>query len=98
MAPHDTQTASSRSSATIGATEDVQVPEIPNKEAFDDDSKVPFLTMRTFAMTCLVSMGGICFGYDTGQISGFLEVRSRSQFCFGSANTHTDAELPLSVC
>ena len=33
-----------------------------------DDSKVPFLTMRTFFMTILVSMGGICFGYDTGQV------------------------------
>lgn len=25
-------------------------------------------------MCILVSMGGICFGYDTGQISGFLEM------------------------
>jgi len=27
-----------------------------------DDGKVPFLTMRTFFMALLVSMGGICFG------------------------------------
>lgn len=27
-----------------------------------DDSKVPFLTARTFFMALLVSMGGICFG------------------------------------
>lgn len=27
-----------------------------------DDSKVPFLTARTFFMAILVSMGGICFG------------------------------------
>merc|ERR1711964_703760 len=39
-----------------------------------DDSKVPFMTARTFFMCILVSMGGICFGYDTGQISGFLEM------------------------
>merc|ERR1712225_152555 len=39
-----------------------------------DDSKVPFTTARTFFMTILVSMGGICFGYDTGQISGFLQM------------------------
>merc|ERR1719337_168891 len=31
-----------------------------------DDSKVPFMTARTFFMCILVSMGGICFGYDTG--------------------------------
>ena len=36
-----------------------------------DDSKVPFLTARTFFMCILVSMGGICFGYDTGQVSFF---------------------------
>ena len=33
-----------------------------------DDSKVPFMTARTFFMCILVSMGGICFGYDTGQV------------------------------
>jgi len=41
-----------------------------------DDSKVPFMTARTFFMCILVSMGGICFGYDTGQISGFLEMEN----------------------
>lgn len=51
------------------------VPEIPYKnESFDDDSKVPYFTLRLFMMTVLVSMGGLCFGYDTGQISGFLEM------------------------
>merc|ERR1711964_61858 len=41
-----------------------------------DDSKVPFMTARTFFMCILVSMGGICFEYDTGQISGFLEMEN----------------------
>ena len=42
--------------------------------SFDDESKVPFLTMRTFFMAVLVSFGGLCFGYDTCQISGFLKM------------------------
>ncbi|CZT48530.1 related to low-affinity hexose transporter HXT3 [Rhynchosporium secalis] len=41
-----------------------------------EDSKIPFMTARTFFMCILVSMGGICFGYDTGQISGFLEMEN----------------------
>ena len=31
-----------------------------------DDSPVKFLSMRSFAMGILVSMGGFIFGYDTG--------------------------------
>ncbi|KAI9831471.1 MAG: hypothetical protein M1819_005070 [Sarea resinae] len=37
-----------------------------------DDSKYPYLSIRSFFMGILVSMGGFIFGYDTGQISGFL--------------------------
>ena len=60
-----------RSSFTAtGGTADVET----EKGPFDDESKVPFLTTRTFFMAVLVSFGGICFGYDTGQISGFLEM------------------------
>lgn len=59
---------------TVGQNDQLDVPGIPPKEKFSDDSKVPFLTARTFFMTILVSMGGICFGYDTGQISGFLQM------------------------
>lgn len=35
---------------------------------------VPSITLRTIFMTILVAMGGFIFGYDTGQISGFLEM------------------------
>ncbi|KAH9209274.1 hypothetical protein DL95DRAFT_428292 [Leptodontidium sp. 2 PMI_412] len=34
------------------------------------------MTARTRFMCILVSMGEICFGYDTGQISGFLEMEN----------------------
>ena len=32
-----------------------------------DDLPVKFLSMRSFAMGVLVSMGGFIFGYDTGK-------------------------------
>jgi len=67
---------SSRSSTVAGDGQVQATPALPKDEEFNDDSKVPFLTVRTFLMTVLVSMGGICFGYDTGQISGFLQVKS----------------------
>lgn len=77
MAANQHVSDSTRSSLTVGdndAHNAGPAPSIPNKEAFDDDSKVPFLTARTIMMTILVSVGGIMFGFDTGQISGFLEV------------------------
>ncbi|KKK24534.1 hypothetical protein P175DRAFT_0502543 [Aspergillus ochraceoroseus IBT 24754] len=40
----------------------------------DVDTPIPLLTWRSFVMGIFVSMGGFCFGYDTGQISGFLEM------------------------
>lgn len=36
--------------------------------------KTPALTLQTLVMTMCVAMGGFIFGYDTGQISGFLEM------------------------
>ncbi|KAL2788634.1 general substrate transporter [Aspergillus keveii] len=38
------------------------------------DTPIPLLTWRSFVMGIFVSMGGFTFGYDTGQISGFLEI------------------------
>jgi hypothetical protein len=88
MAPQAEQPAaasSARSSLTVGQDEQLNVPGIPAKERFTDDSKYPFMTARTFCMTILVSMGGICFGYDTGQISGFLQMEDfRYQVCLRS--------------
>jgi SP family sugar:H+ symporter-like MFS transporter len=37
-----------------------------------DDSPIPRVTIHSFIMGVFVSMGGFIFGYDTGQISGFL--------------------------
>lgn len=39
-----------------------------------DYSPLKRVTARSFWLCVLVSMGGLIFGYDTGQISGFLEM------------------------
>jgi MFS transporter, SP family, sugar:H+ symporter len=53
-----------------------------------DHSKLPWLTWRGFFMGILVSMGGFIFGYDTGQISGFLGMPT-FQERFGQFNHRT---------
>jgi SP family sugar:H+ symporter-like MFS transporter len=60
-----------------------------------DDSPVPRLTIHSFIMGVFVSMGGFIFGYDTGQISGFLgmpEFQSR----FGQKNGNGDGGFHFS--
>jgi SP family sugar:H+ symporter-like MFS transporter len=37
-----------------------------------DDSPIPRLSIHSFIMGVFVSMGGFIFGYDTGQVSGYL--------------------------
>ncbi|KAI9810284.1 MAG: hexose transporter hxt1 [Pycnora praestabilis] len=54
-----------------------------------DDSPLPRLTMRSFLMGILVSMGGFIFGYDTGQISGFLAMEDFLRR-FGQYNAQTN--------
>lgn len=75
------------------------VPYVPKEEEFNDDSKHPFLTIPTIMMTILVSFGGICFGYDTGQISGFLQMDNfRYQFADDRENlTLSDIRTGLLV-
>ncbi|KAL2783901.1 general substrate transporter [Aspergillus keveii] len=41
-----------------------------------NDSPIPFVTWRSLVLGAFVSIGGIIFGYDTGQISGFLEMEN----------------------
>lgn len=40
------------------------------------NTPIPLLTWRSTVMGLFVSMGGFLFGYDTGQISGFLEMEN----------------------
>ncbi|KAJ5730121.1 Major facilitator superfamily domain general substrate transporter, partial [Penicillium malachiteum] len=44
-----------------------------------DESKIPWVTWRSLTLGAFVSIGGIIFGYDTGQISGFLEMKNYKQ-------------------
>ncbi|KAJ5780856.1 hypothetical protein N7457_006016 [Penicillium paradoxum] len=47
--------------------------------SFMDESHVPWVTWRSVLLGAFVSIGGIIFGYDTGQISGFLEMNNFKQ-------------------
>ncbi|KAK5277278.1 hexose transporter hxt5, partial [Cryomyces antarcticus] len=50
-----------------------QSPASPDPEKADT-SPAHIMNLRVLIMLVLVSMGGFIFGYDTGQISGFLEM------------------------
>ncbi|KAI9832386.1 MAG: hypothetical protein M1819_004374 [Sarea resinae] len=61
----------------------------PEKHGADEDNTpVKFLTLRTFFMGVLVSMGGFIFGYDTGSISGYLLMKDFMRR-FAEYNEHT---------
>lgn len=47
--------------------------------SYQDEPTVPWVTWRSAFLGAFVSIGGIIFGYDTGQISGFLEMRNYKQ-------------------
>jgi SP family sugar:H+ symporter-like MFS transporter len=47
---------------------------IAGKSGAGVGGKIPGVTLSTVFMAMLVAMGGFIFGYDTGQISGFLEM------------------------
>jgi len=47
---------------------------IARKSGAGVGGKIPGVTLSTVFMAMLVAMGGFIFGYDTGQISGFLEM------------------------
>ncbi|KAI9734048.1 MAG: hexose transporter hxt1 [Claussenomyces sp. TS43310] len=81
-----TASASNSPSGSDGVTDAIQDSE---KTGELDDSHVPFLTLRTAVMTLLVAMGGFIFGYDTGQISGFLEMNVFLER-FGQYNDQTN--------
>ncbi|KAL4955054.1 hypothetical protein BDW69DRAFT_161739 [Aspergillus filifer] len=73
MLPHNRYEASqTRSSYSSGLTDQ-------EKRAGIYDGPVPFVTWRSFLLGAFVSIGGIIFGYDTGQISGFLEMENFKQ-------------------
>lgn len=44
------------------------------KDTGNGSGRIPDITLRTALMAMLVAMGGFIFGYDTGQISGYLEM------------------------
>jgi hypothetical protein len=96
------RTSSDDSTSTrVAPTPDGRVHDVEKTQELDD-SKVPFLTVRTVVMAVcpthfqifaastaaigfpqtfvltlvqiLAAMGGFIFGYDTGQISGFLQM------------------------
>ncbi|KAL8733311.1 MAG: hypothetical protein Q9166_002135 [cf. Caloplaca sp. 2 TL-2023] len=62
----------------------------------NDNTPHPFVTWRTFMMGLLVSMGGLIFGYDTGQISGFLEIQDfLRRFGQGSNGDYSFSDLSI---
>lgn len=74
----------------VNGDRNVQSMENGHKEKYDPSAHpAPSITMRTIVMAISVAMGGFIFGYDTGQISGFLEMNVFLQM-FGEKTTVSD--------
>lgn len=58
---------------------DASIDQEKRRSSSVDESRVPWVTWRSLVLGAFVSIGGIVFGYDTGQISGFLEMRNFKQ-------------------
>ncbi|KXL48947.1 hypothetical protein M433DRAFT_57424 [Acidomyces richmondensis BFW] len=57
-----------------------------------DNAPIRLITPRIFAMAGIVSIGGLIFGYDTGQISGFLEMTDfKKRFGSGTPPSFSNA-------
>lgn len=73
-----------------------------------DESHVPWVTWRSLTLGAFVSIGGVIFGYDTGQISGFLEMnnykhrygqqKSDGTFYFSNVRSGLIVSLVRSLC
>ncbi|KAG8527880.1 uncharacterized protein KY384_006796 [Bacidia gigantensis] len=66
---------SSTEKATKGSTDPASPHDRRTSSQAYIDTPFPLVTWRVIVLGTLVSMGGLIFGYDTGQISGFLEMK-----------------------
>lgn len=51
-------------------------PDPERRDSNPNERRIPWVTWRSLVLGAFVSIGGIIFGYDTGQISGFLEMKN----------------------
>lgn len=73
---HDRHADSTVSTAVNSNANSMEIPAAAGeKQGRSSIKDLPRVTLKTIFMTILVAMGGFIFGYDTGQISGFLEMQ-----------------------